>query len=107
MTLANMRANGVRVLAVHCTICRHAAHLNVDRFDGSVPVPAFGPRMICTRCGIIGADARPNWTERANGERASPADSELERVAPSYAMRPAASSDSIEEIGVRIVRKEV
>jgi hypothetical protein len=28
-----------------------------------VPVPAFGPRMVCTRCGIIGADARPNWRE--------------------------------------------
>jgi hypothetical protein len=22
-----------------------------------VPVPSFGPRMVCTRCGIIGADA--------------------------------------------------
>jgi hypothetical protein len=25
-----------------------------------VPVPAFGPRMVCTRCGIIGADAIVN-----------------------------------------------
>jgi hypothetical protein len=30
-----------------------------------VPMPAFGPRMVCTRCGIIGADARPNWQEQA------------------------------------------
>jgi len=22
-------------------------------------VPSFGPRMVCTRCGIIGTDARP------------------------------------------------
>jgi hypothetical protein len=28
-----------------------------------VPVPTFGPRMVCTRCGIVGADARPNWLE--------------------------------------------
>ena len=68
MTLANMRANGIRALAVSCTICRHAALLNVDRFADSVPVPAFGPRMVCTGCGIIGADARPNWTERAPAE---------------------------------------
>jgi hypothetical protein len=27
---------------------------------GLVPVPTFGPRMVCSRCGIIGADARPN-----------------------------------------------
>jgi hypothetical protein len=22
------------------------------------------PRMVCTRCGIVGADARPNWQEQ-------------------------------------------
>ena len=27
-------------------------------------VPAFGPRMVGTVCGIIGADVRPNWQER-------------------------------------------
>ena len=26
-------------------------------------VRSFGPRMVCTHCGIIGADARPNWQE--------------------------------------------
>ena len=25
-----------------------------------VPAPTFGPRMVCTRCGIIGPHARPN-----------------------------------------------
>jgi hypothetical protein len=29
---------------------------------------AIGPRMVCTRCCIIDADARPNWREhRAPG----------------------------------------
>jgi hypothetical protein len=65
MTLANMRQNGVRSLAVTCAICRHAALLNVDAFADSIPVPAFSPRLICTRCGIVGADARPNWRERS------------------------------------------
>jgi hypothetical protein len=32
--------------------------------DELVPVPSFGPRMVCTRCCIIGADARPNWKEQ-------------------------------------------
>jgi hypothetical protein len=26
--------------------------------------PGIGPRMICAKCGIVGADARPNWPER-------------------------------------------
>jgi hypothetical protein len=59
MTLANMRAQGVRSLWVVCELCHHEAVLNVDGYGDAVPVPAFGPRMICTRCGIIGAHARP------------------------------------------------
>jgi hypothetical protein len=39
-----------------------ASLLSADRWD--VPVPTFGPRMACTGCGIIGADARPNWKEQ-------------------------------------------
>jgi hypothetical protein len=27
-------------------------------------VPSFGRRMLCTKCGKIGADVRPNWQER-------------------------------------------
>jgi hypothetical protein len=64
MTLASMRAHGVRSLWVVCELCRHEAVLNVDGYDDAVPVPAFGPRMVCTHCGIIGAFARPNWQER-------------------------------------------
>ncbi len=68
MTLANMRQQGVRSLWVVCELCHHDAVLNVDRFDDDVSVPAFGPRMVCTRCGIIGAFARPSWQERPAGE---------------------------------------
>jgi hypothetical protein len=69
MTLANMRANGVRSLAVTCQLCHREAAMSADAFDDRIPVPAFGPRMVCTSCGIVGADVRPNWQERA--ERAS------------------------------------
>ena len=65
MTLANMRENGVRSLWVVCPLCHHEAVVNVDGFGPDVAVPAFGPHMVCTGCGIIGADVRPNWSERA------------------------------------------
>jgi hypothetical protein len=61
MTLGNMRVNGVRSLSVRCLICHHQAVLAVDEWPDHVRVPAFGRRMVCTGCGIIGADARPNW----------------------------------------------
>ncbi|HEX5845084.1 MAG TPA: hypothetical protein VFY53_02070 [Rhodoplanes sp.] len=47
----------------------HEAVLPVDQWSDAVPVRAFGPRMICTCCGIIGADTRPNWREmKAQGK---------------------------------------
>jgi hypothetical protein len=68
MTLADMRAQGVRSLWVVCELCHHEAVMNVDPFGDAVPVPAFGPRMVCTSCGIGGAFARPNWQERPTSE---------------------------------------
>jgi hypothetical protein len=67
MTLGNMLANGVRTIAVRCggPWCHHEAVLDVSSYPDDAPVPAFGPRMVCTVCGAIGADARPNWNERA------------------------------------------
>ena len=68
MTLGNMRQNGVRSLAVACSICHHEAVISAERWPVSVPVPTFGPRMVCTSCGVVGADARPTWREhRAHG----------------------------------------
>jgi hypothetical protein len=66
MTLGNMRANGVHTLAVYCggRWCNHDALLDVGGYPDDVPVPSFGPRIVCTICGAIGADERSNWHER-------------------------------------------
>src|SRR5262245_55011043 len=57
--ISNMRANGVRTLSVRCGAlwCNHDSILDVSDYRDDVPVPAFGPRMVCTICGAIGADA--------------------------------------------------
>ncbi len=68
MTLANMRAQGVRSLSVSCWLCHHEAVLIADRWPNEVTLPSFGPRMVCTGCGIVGADVRPNWQEREGRE---------------------------------------
>jgi hypothetical protein len=38
--------------------------LSADRWSDDVAVPTFGPRMVRTRCGIVGADRGPNWKEQ-------------------------------------------
>jgi hypothetical protein len=63
MDLADMRANGVRSLEVSYWQCHHRATLSADRWFDDASAPTFGPRMVCTRRGIIGADAPPNWKE--------------------------------------------
>ena len=67
MTLRNMREHGVHSLDIRCGAlwCNHEAILDVSAFADGLTVPSFGPRMVCTVCGAIGADARPNWNERA------------------------------------------
>jgi hypothetical protein len=42
-----------------------------------VPVLAFGPRMVCTRCGI-GADARPNRRDAGEADRRAMARADIE-----------------------------
>ena len=69
MTLGNMRELGVRSLAVTCELCHHEAVLPADDWPDAVLVREFRPRMVCSRCGIVGADARPNWREmQASGK---------------------------------------
>jgi hypothetical protein len=63
MTLGNMRSLGVHSLAVTCELCHHEAVLPAARWGDAVLVRSFRPRMVCTACGIIGADARPDWRE--------------------------------------------
>ena len=43
--------------------------MNVDHLPGDLSVPSFGPRMVCTKCGTIGADVRPNWRGRPLTDR--------------------------------------
>ncbi len=63
MIFSNTRASGVRSFDVSCCQCHHRAIMSADPWPDHPPVPTFGPRIVCTRCGIIGTDARPNWQE--------------------------------------------
>jgi hypothetical protein len=64
VTLANMRSHGCRKPArlLHFALVQSGATLNGDWLpDETVPLD-LDRRMVCTACGLIGADVRPDWT---------------------------------------------
>jgi hypothetical protein len=53
-----MRDLGVRSLFVTCELRHYEAVLSVERRSDAVLVRAFPVALVCTRCGIVGADTR-------------------------------------------------
>lgn len=51
VTAAAINSNRGRPLGAQpgivCDLCHQEAVINVDRFGDDVPVPGFGPRMVC------------------------------------------------------------
>jgi hypothetical protein len=66
VTLGHMRAHGVRRLLIYCStgLCHHSATIEADRWPDDTAVRDLCRKAVCTRCGMIGADVRPDWTER-------------------------------------------
>src|SRR6267154_1710608 len=65
VTLGHIRGHGCRGLLVYCgsTWCNNNARLEADWLPDDTVVVALGPRMVCTACGLIGADVRPDWSQ--------------------------------------------
>jgi hypothetical protein len=68
VTLGHIRGHGCRDLVVYCQSgwCHHSAVINADWLPDDVPVRSLCPRMVCTACGLIGADVRPDWSPHTN-----------------------------------------
>jgi len=68
VTMGHIRGQGCRDLLVYCGSgrCHHSAPLSGDGFPDDMPVRSLCGRMICTRCGYIGADVRPDWSPHVN-----------------------------------------
>ena len=63
MTLANMRAHGVRAVEAECQACQHEASVNVDALPDEFPVPDVALKLRCSSCGSKRIVTRPDWTE--------------------------------------------
>jgi|SRR5690242_15754392 hypothetical protein len=72
VTLGHIRSHGCRELLVYCVSgrCHHATTINADHWPDKLPVRSLCARMVCTACGCVGADVRPNWSPLVNKKRA-------------------------------------
>jgi hypothetical protein len=68
VTLSHIHGHGCRDLLVYCGSgrCHHSATLSGDRFADDMPVPSLCGRLVCSQCGYIGADVRPDWSPHIN-----------------------------------------
>jgi hypothetical protein len=41
--------------------CHHSVTINADHWPDELPVRSLCARMVCTRCGVVGAHVRPDW----------------------------------------------
>jgi hypothetical protein len=67
VTLGHIRSHGVRHLLIYCNqglYCHHGAVINADRWPDETVLLDMNRSAVCTKCGMIGADVRPNWSER-------------------------------------------
>jgi hypothetical protein len=63
VTMGHIRSHGCRDLLVYCDSgrCHHSALMNADWLPDVTPLRSLCSRMVCTKCGMIGADVRPDW----------------------------------------------
>jgi hypothetical protein len=66
VTMGHIRGHGCR--DVYCNSGRrhHSATMNADWLSDETPVRSLCGRMVCTKCGMIGADVRPDWSPHVN-----------------------------------------
>ena len=67
-TLGHIRGHGCRQLLVRCNAigCDHSATVNADHWPDETAIRSIGALSVCSRCGHVGADVRPDWSAHTN-----------------------------------------
>jgi len=64
VTLGQMRFQGCRDLLVECNSCHHWVKMKAGHLPDFAAIKSLGDRIVCERCGEVGAEVRPDWDSR-------------------------------------------
>src|SRR6516164_3848276 len=73
MSASLIGRSGSSASRLSTTSCRCRSRARASLLANDMAVPWFGPRVVCTKCGIVGADGRPNWSGESQHVDAPPA----------------------------------
>jgi hypothetical protein len=67
--LGHIRSHGARNLLIYAlpAAAIQRSH-HTDRWPDETTLIGLCPKAACTRCDMVGADVRPNWSERPRSE---------------------------------------
>jgi hypothetical protein len=63
--MGHIRSHGVTQLLVYCRsiLCNHSATVDGGSLPDEIEVRSLCQRMVCTHCGLVGANVRPDWSQ--------------------------------------------
>ena len=61
--------HGCRRLLIYCStgLCHHSAIVEADHWGDQTAIRDLCSKAVCTQCGMIGADVRPDWSLHVAG----------------------------------------
>jgi hypothetical protein len=67
--MRQLRSHGISQLLAYCgsITCNHQVVMDADHLSDDTLIRPLGNRMVCSRCGHVGADVRPNWAQKSEG----------------------------------------
>jgi hypothetical protein len=68
VTLGHMRSHECRRLLILLLRSLHSATVEADRWPDETAVRDLRRKAVCTKCGMKGADVRPDWSDRPQPE---------------------------------------
>ena len=66
VTMGHIRGHGVTRLLIYCGACSHSTVIDGASLPNDLVPRSLGPRMVCKACGHVGADVRPDWSQRGD-----------------------------------------